>query len=308
MITLTIHKCFICKAEDSIFPDFNAGQVVCINCGTVHDDRIVDETSEWRNFNSENGGSNSDPNRVGGPINPYLDEMNLMTNIVVKKGGTLSKWSQRTLGSGVKSLYRIFKKVDELAAKLDLPLSIIEKSKDIIIKVDKSNKIKGRSIDSIVASVFFQACRKCNAPRTLKDIVEHLHLEKKDVSRCFNSIKHIITDPNENPISINVLGLIHLYCNKMEIPNNIKKTAGEIAEEVCNKELIAGKNPSTIATASIYFAIRLHKNTKFTKKNISEQSKITENTINTAFQQLYSVKDIITPTNLKHLLVNLENN
>ena len=71
MYTLNIDRCTLCNSENTIITDFNSGQVACTNCGAVLDDRIIDETSEWRNFSSENpGSSSSDPNRVGGPINP----------------------------------------------------------------------------------------------------------------------------------------------------------------------------------------------------------------------------------------------
>jgi transcription initiation factor TFIIB len=310
MYTNTIEKCFLCKAEDTIITDFTSGQAACSNCGAVLDDRIIDETSEWRNFSSENpGSSNSDPNRVGGPINPYLDEINLNIMIATtKRNGVLSKWRNRSLGSGGKSLSRIFKRAEELAAKLDLPLSITEKSKDILATIEKHKKLKGRSLDSIIASVFFQACRKCNAPRTLKDLVMSLQLEKKDVSRCFNSIKAIIACPSENRISINTLGLVQNYCNKLEIPNNIKKVASEVAEEVCKKEIIAGRTPSTVASSAIYYALKLFNNTKITKKEIAEQSKTTENTINSAYLELYANRDSITPTYLKEYLPNLDIN
>jgi transcription initiation factor TFIIB len=311
MITLNIDKCIICKAENTVITDFSFGQVVCTNCGAVLDERIIDETSEWRNFSSENPGSgSSDPNRVGGPINPYLDEINLSTTIATnKRNGVLAKWKHRSLGSGGRSLYRIFKRVDELAAKLDFPMSIIEKSKDILITVEKSKKLKGRSLDCIIASVFFQACRKCNAPRTIKDLVQSLQLEKKDVSKCFNAIKGIISDPHDNPITTNTLGLVNLFCNKLEIPNNITKAAKEIAEEICKKEIIAGRNPSTVATAAIFFAVKLYNySNKYSKKDISEQSKTTENTINTAYQLLLNNKDSIVPPHLKEMMVNLDNN
>jgi transcription initiation factor TFIIB len=311
MYTNTIEKCLLCKAEDTIITVFSSGEVVCSECGAVLDERIIDETSEWRNFSSENpGSSSSDPNRVGGPINPYLDEINLNIMIATtKRNGVLSKWRNRSLGSGGKSLSRIFKRSEELAAKLDLPLAITEKSKDILATIEKHKKLKGRSLDCIIAAVFFQACRKCNAPRTLKDLVLSLQLEKKDVSRCFNSIKGIIASPSENRISMNTLGLVQNYCNKLGIPNSIyKKVASEVAEEVCKKEIIAGRTPSTVASSAIYYALRLYNETKITKKEIAEQSKTTENTIHSAYLELVANKESITPAYLKDKLPNLEIN
>jgi transcription initiation factor TFIIB len=308
MYTLNIDRCKICQSADCIITDFTNGQIACTNCGAVLDDRIIDETSEWRNFSSENpGSSNSDPNRVGGPINPYLDEINLSTTISTnKRNGILSKWQRRSLGSGGRSLYRIFKRVDELASKLDLPLSIIEKTKDILINVEKSNKLKGRSLESVIASVFFHACRLCNAPRTLKDLVKDLNLEKKDVSRCFNAIKNVISLPQDTSLAANITGLVNQYCYKLNIPANIRSASSEISEEVCSKEIIAGRNPATVATASILYALKLFGETKLSKKEISDASKTTENTINSAFQALLANKELITPLSLRNKLGNLD--
>jgi transcription initiation factor TFIIB len=309
MITCNIDRCPICKCENSIKTDFNLGQVACTNCGAVLDDRIIDETSEWRNFSSENpGSSSSDPNRVGGPVNPYLDEVNLSTVIHTnKKNSPLSKWQHRSMGTGGRSLHRIFKRVDELAAKLDLPTSITDKSRNLLLLVEQSKKLKGRSLDCIIASVFFEACRKCNAYRTLKDIVQNLQLEKRDVNRCFNSIKTIIVDnPEVDKIPNNTRGLINLYCNKLDIPPKIRNAAYDISWEVCKKEIIAGRNPSTVATASIFYALNLFEYSKITKKDIAEISKTTENTINSAYSQLILNKDIITPHNLLELIHKLK--
>jgi transcription initiation factor TFIIB len=307
MITLNIDICPNCKAKDSVITDFTNGQVACTQCGSVLDDRIIDETSEWRNFSSENPGGSNDPNRVGGPINPYLEDINLSTTIATtKKNGILSKWSRRSIGSGNKSLHRIFRRVDELAMKLDLPLSIIDTSKDLLIKVEKAGKLKGRSLDSIIAAVFFAACRQNRAPKTINDIVQNLQLEKGEVSKAFSAIKTIIASSQDLSISSNTVGLVGTYCNRLETSNQIKKAACDIAEEVCKKEIVAGRNPSTVATASILFALNLYKDITLTKKDISNLSKTTENTIASAYQLLLINKESITPIYLRHLLSNLE--
>jgi transcription initiation factor TFIIB len=308
MITVNIDKCIICKSENTIIQDFNAGQIACTNCGAVLEDRVIDESSEWRNFSSENPGSSSaDPNRVGGPINPHLDENNLCTTIATnKRNSALSKWKNRSIGGGGRCLYRIFKKVEELAGKLDIPVSIIEKSKDLLNQIEKQKKLKGRSLDCIIASVFFVACRDCNAHRPLKDLARTLSLEKKDVSRCFNSIKGIICQPNSSSVSDNTIALVNLFCNKMEIENKVKKAACEIAEEVCKKEIIAGRNPTTVASASIYFALKLFNDTERNIRTISQSAEITENTINSAYTQIYISRDLICPAIYREHLRNLE--
>ena len=213
MITHTIDNCKYCNAQNSIITDFSAGQVVCSSCGAVLEDRIIDETYEGRNFGSENQGSGGkDQTRVGGPINAYTEEINAGVSIATKKNGTpLSNIRMRSSGSSNNSLQRIFKKADELAQKLELKKSIVDKAKDLLALVEKQKKLKGRSLDCIIASVIYVACRLTNVPRPLPEIAKNLGLEKKTVNKCFNSIKHIIIENNDNQIAQNVTGVENPY-------------------------------------------------------------------------------------------------
>lgn len=51
------------------------GTIVCTSCGLVQKSSIIDETSEWRNFDN----SDNTANRVGGKLNPYLSDFGLST-------------------------------------------------------------------------------------------------------------------------------------------------------------------------------------------------------------------------------------
>ena len=307
MITHTIDNCKYCKAQNSIITDFSAGQVVCSSCGAVLEDRIIDETYEGRNFGSENQGSGGkDQTRVGSPINAYAEEFNAGVSIATKKNGTpLSNIRMRSSGSSNNSLQRIFKKADELAQKLDLKQIIVNKAKDLLALVEKQKKLKGRSLDCIIASVIYVACRLWNVPRPLPEIAKNLGLEKKTVNKCFNSIKHIIIENNDNQIAQNVSGLVNSYCNKLEEKlekqekrKSLKKDAMEISEMICNKEVIAGRNPSTIAAVSILIASRLLELT-LSKKDIADTTTTTENTISNAYQDLLKYREHIIPDRLK---------
>jgi transcription initiation factor TFIIIB Brf1 subunit/transcription initiation factor TFIIB len=67
------------------------GTIVCTACGLVQKSRIIDESSEWRNFGDE---GDSTANRVGGKLNPLLTDFGLST--VVNGPKELRMWSQRT--------------------------------------------------------------------------------------------------------------------------------------------------------------------------------------------------------------------
>ena len=74
------------RCEDCHKSDFTMnraeGTIVCTNCGLVKESRVIDETSEWRNFSNENGdGAGNTRNRVGGKLNPYMSDFGLSTMV-----------------------------------------------------------------------------------------------------------------------------------------------------------------------------------------------------------------------------------
>eukprot|EP00958_Prasinococcus_capsulatus_P024467 scaffold3826_cov407-Prasinococcus_capsulatus_cf.AAC.12 len=63
-----MERCMNCGGEDFV-EDHSAGDLICTSCGAVAQSRMIDESSEWRTFNSDKGeGSGPDPNRVGGIV------------------------------------------------------------------------------------------------------------------------------------------------------------------------------------------------------------------------------------------------
>ncbi len=306
MITSSIHSCPHCNAENSIITDFTSGQVACTNCGCVIDDRIIDETSEWRNFSSENPGSGgTDQNRVGGPLNPYLDEVSLSTKIATKNNkGPLAKFKHRAFESGNRSILRGMEKIEELAIKLELLMSIVEKSKDVYKNVIDNKKLKGRSLEGIIAAIFYHVCRQNNANRSLQDIVNRLKLNKKEFVRCFKSIEPLITSSTDRDNVENTIGLSNVFCNKLEIAIKIKSIAADITREICEKEILAGRNPNTVAAACICYTLMLH-NIPINRKDISSISQIGETTIQSALNIILSMKADVTPHQYKHMIENL---
>lgn len=302
MITSNIQSCPICNSVNTIIIDYTAGQIVCSSCATVIEDRIIDETSEWRNFSNENPNTGTDQNRVGGPINPYLDEVSLTTKIATKNNkGPLAKFKHRAFESGNRSILRGMEKIEELAIKLELLMSIVEKSKDVYKNVIDNKKLKGRSLDGIIAAIFYHVCRQNNANRSLQDIVNRLKLDKKEFVRCFKAIEPLITSSTDRDNTENTVGLSNVFCNKLELPVKIKSTAADITREVCEKELLAGRNPNTVASACLCFTLLLT-GTIPNKKEISEVSKIGESTIQQALSIILSNRNEITPVQYKSLL------
>ena len=262
------------------------------------------DSSEDYNINSEHPMNNSESDNIKEPSSNEGSEdkrkpKDQIRSSEVNEEETIPKAKhQAKNGNTINVLQKIFKRADELSQKMNLDQLINDKMKELLIKVEKEKKLKGRSLDYIIASVIYVACRNGGIPRPLAEIAKSLDLDKKAVSKCFNSIKNIIIDNTDNQISQNVAGLVGSYCNKMELPVNVKDVAVEISDLICKKEVIAGRNPSTIAAVCILIASKLTEY-RTNKKEIAEKTTTTENTISNAYQELLKYKEHIIPENLK---------
>lgn len=300
MITHTTNKCTNCGAEDSIATNFRAGQVECEVCGAVLEDRIIDETYEGRNFGNENQTSGKDQTRVGGPLNPYSEKSNLSVNFVSKQDMP-SKKRHRLNGAESSHIKKIFQQADMFGDTLKLPTSTKNRAHNILDEVKSSGKLKGRNLKGIIAAVFYFACREESIPRKLNEISTELNLDSKLVSKCCNTIKKCLVQKPED-LNNTVMNFIMTCCNKLSrkyggsIKNfvDLRKLSREICETICKKEIIAGRNPSTIAGASVLIASKLLE-MQIGKKEIADESSTTENTILNAYNKLMNYKKHIIP-------------
>ena len=142
----------------------------------------------------------------------------------------------------------------------------------------------------------------------MQEISIQLELDRRAVNRCFNSIRDIIVE-NKNQIPQTVSGLINAYCDKLIENDNekLKKLSNEIGDNVCKYELIAGRNPNTIAATCILIGAKLLK-LNIGKKIISKKVGTTENTITNAFGVLKEYFESIVPVEYKNDIPLLEEN
>ncbi|RLE77778.1 MAG: transcription initiation factor IIB, partial [Thermoprotei archaeon] len=72
-----ISKCPQCGGEELI-KDAERGEIICLNCGWVIADHVVDQGPEWRAFNEEQRLRRA---RAGSPLSPLKPNRGLSTMI-----------------------------------------------------------------------------------------------------------------------------------------------------------------------------------------------------------------------------------
>lgn len=125
-------QCKYCRRHPpNIVEDRKSGDMICGDCGLVFPMRIIDTSSEWRNFGaSDSGGAGDDPSRVGAAENPLLEGVvdHLSTSISRKDGLTgtasvLSKAHSRVSGGvkGDRDLMQSFREIGIMTERIGLP-------------------------------------------------------------------------------------------------------------------------------------------------------------------------------------------
>ena len=305
MITHSNDQCPYCGAKDSMITNFSEGNVSCSACARVIEERIIDESYEGRNFGGENSRSNGkDLNRVGGPIND-TDILSTGITIYAKRNNLLGKMRRRSSNSAGSNKQKILKKLEDIGQNLNLKTSVIEKAKDILEAVESKGKLKGRSIEYMIGAILFASCRG-SQPIPLAEVAMKLNLDKKVLKKCFGSINKIIYTEEEITVKDTIYRLITSKCNCLELGIKESECAKELSKIICEKEILAGKNPNTIVGCSIYAACKLLNSDIKKKEEIALTCQISLNTILNAYSKLLEYKDEIIPQKYKSYISNLD--
>ncbi|PNH03130.1 Transcription initiation factor IIB [Tetrabaena socialis] len=188
--------CITCKGND--FLEFRSeGDIVCRNCGTVKEARLIDERSEWRTF-SDKDKDTTDPNRVGGPTSHLLEGLTTTIGRERNDGGlsyTLNRIHART-NNPDRALVAAFKEVGRMCELLKCNASVKDRACEIYKEVVQAKSLKGRSVKALAASCLFWACRQEKQARTFKEIVTALgnDVSKKEIGRCFKDLQQLKKD------------------------------------------------------------------------------------------------------------------
>ncbi len=297
---------YVCSACSSktIHIDHTRGEVICSNCGLVLSDRSIDMGPEWRAFTADEQNSRQ---RVGGPADWSKFDQGLTTIIgrqnVDAAGRKLSstrraqihrlrKWQIRTKvhSSDKRNLAVAMTELHRISSQLSIPYSIRETSAVIYRKALRKRLTRGRTILGMIAASLYLACRVHQVPRPLEEIVEQIHITRKELSLCVRLILRYLNlkIPHSSPIDF-----IHRFGTELGIPGAAKAKAIEILQLAKEERLTIGKDPKGMAAAAIYVASILT-GARRTQLEIARTARVTEVTVRNRYKEMVSKLHIST--------------
>jgi len=258
-----VKKCPEC-AGINLFVNKEKGEIICKDCGLVVEDKLVDFTQEWREFDSEQGEKRR---RTGAPMTYTQYDQGLGTEVGRKAdiyglGGKdrnkffrLRKWQYRISTAIERNLKLALAELKRVASYLKLPRSVEEEASRIYTLAVQRGLVRGRSMESVVAGALYAACRRHEVPRTLEELSEASGIEKKEIGRTYRFVTRElgITILPSNPADY-----IARFASSLKLSPETQSKSVEILEMASKAELTSGRGPTGIAAAALYVSALIH--------------------------------------------------
>ena len=272
------------------------GEAVCVKCGLVIEENIVQEGPEWRAFDAEQRASRA---RAGAPLKYMSPNRGLVTEIDQynrdTRGGKIApsqqaqlyrmrKWHKRaSISNSIeRNLAIALTELNRVCSHLGLPEIIRESAALLYRKCVEKGLIRGRQIESVVSAVIYAICRKYGIPRTLDEIAGVAEISKKEIGRTYRLITQELNlkIPLTNPQFY-----ITRFVTSLKLSGETQKKAQEILEQAMAKGLISGRGPMGVAAAAVYIASVLTGERR-TQKEVADVAGVTEVTIRNRYREL----------------------
>lgn len=282
------------------------GDLVCGDCGLVLGDRVVDTRSEWRTFANDEG---PDASRVGNAPggNQLLEGIeDFTTEINFRDGQTgMAKALQRTQSKilGAKaSLSRDtgFRLIQDFCDKINVNRVISDTAKQIFLRTEEVKEITGlksqfgrgpRAADAVAGTCIYLACKHNRLSRSMKEICELCHLEKRDLAYSLKAIttlykedllsgKIVVNQSSNSGPPTRATDMLPRFCHRLGLEVKMESAARYVVDTAYRGTLgmVDGRSPISVAAGAIYFICMLFGLPK-TTKDVQDVAQVSEGTI-----------------------------
>lgn len=285
--------------------DYNRAEVVCLACGLVLEESMIDQGPEWRAFDMQQEASLA---RAGAPTTYRLPDKGLSTQISTSNtdyyGRRLSnsnqaqlyrlrKWQRRatTSKSGERNLSEALREMEKLAARLHLPRHLMERAAFTYRQAVHQGLIMGRSIEAVSAAVMYASCREGGVPRTLEEIARHSRISRKEIGRAYRAlIKELKIQPRLPEPKDFVPRLI----SKLKLSPEVERRSMSLLHETENVEL-TNATPISRAAAAVYIcSVLMCERRK--QKEVAKAAGLTEVTVRSRYKEISNKLGLTVPT------------
>ena len=298
-------SCTECSSSH-IVNDHAHGELVCADCGLVIEDRIIDQSKDWRAFDSL---SEKKLAHAGSPMNVRIHDRGLSTEIsygsrdyngnIISRQNRLAvlrmrKWQYRTRARNTaeRNLMMALKQLNTISSRLDLPANVRDDAAIIYRKAVDKNLIRGRNTESLVAASLYASCRKAWVPRTLQEISSQTNLPvanaKRKVAKAYRFLLRVMDLQTAPPTPMDYFPR---YSNELELDSEVREKTIEILKMSSDIGITVGKSPLSTVAGAIYLAGKICGKRK-KQHDIVRVIGITEVSIRNRYREMEELLDL----------------
>ncbi|HSB50713.1 MAG TPA: transcription factor TFIIB [Nitrosopumilaceae archaeon] len=259
-----------CKLENcvmtKVIADDENGELVCINCGSVLEEKLVSQ-NEFHAHSLEEfmGQTRTGPKNS---LTMYDKGMNSVIGNRDSSGRSLTAfnksrfrrlrlWDSRSKmkNSTQRTLNKSLIFLNSMKEKLGIHDLVLESTAYLFRKIMEAGLTRGRDANSLMSAALYVSCRQTSTPRSLMDIAKVGNITKKSLQK---NVRIIIRRLNLEMPQYDISSFITRMSNNFNFDEKTKRFALKILKDVEKKGLVEGKHPIGQAVASLYLASMLN--------------------------------------------------
>ncbi|KAJ1954908.1 transcription initiation factor IIB [Linderina pennispora] len=181
-----------------------------------------------------------------------------------------------------RNLTRAFSQLSQMCQSMDLSLTIDHTARSLYQRAEARSLHRGKSLDAVLATCIFLACRQEGVPRTFKEICALTRVPRRDIGRTFKLLKDKL-----GACSMSSGDLMARFCANLSLLRGAVECAVELSRRARECDTLAGKSPVSVAGACIYMASHLVGQPRDAKV-ISNVAGVSEVTIKNSYRLLFA--------------------
>ena len=251
---------------------------VCMKCGSVIKEEVIDFRPERREFRPEDSLKRryiaASPITIVKPIETYI-QGDRQGRIVPKD----AKTRNTVLAMSI---------LNELASRLHLPRNTRDTVLEYFRRLSGRRAIRRERVAAIVAALVYLASRLTGIPRPLDKVAKVSGVKKKEISKAYRMIRDElriavpVPDPEKFVIS---------FGRELGLSGETISKAIDIIRKAKQKGVSIGRDPAGIAAAALYIATRLS-GEKRTQKAVAGVAGVTEVTVRNRYREIIKLLEL----------------
>lgn len=262
--------------------DYVRAEEVCEVCGLVVRDRYIDKGPEWTNRGDGRGSPTSISTHDKGlttEISPGTRDSK-GNRLQANDGGRLRRLRRlqkqmKYSRAGERSLAEALIELDRMASMMEIPEEFRREAAMVYRKAASRGLVRGRTIKGMAGASIYIACRIMMAPRTLDEISQFLHVDKREITLSFKVIARGLKLGLPTPSAEDYLGRV---ASRLSLAMDVQAEALRLIRKAEKSERFHSKSPMGTVAACIYLA-SLKLGQKVSQGKIGEACGVSEVTI-----------------------------